>query len=160
MAERIARNDSNNRARAAVFAPTARQPGEWTVADVLYQGRSRRLATRDVQDLVRRAVALVEANAASRSSTNANANAHAHANAEADGGASVSAAPEAEADFGAPVLRLELLNQSRTAAVAQFDLWGSNAFRWQRAGQADVAGTLTPEAAAGLLAEAARALPP
>lgn len=120
------------------------QPAQWTAANVLYQGRTTRLARRDAQNLANRAVALAEANTAS--STNANANA--------------SAAPKADGDRGAPLLRLQLVDQGNAAAVAQFEVWGSNAFRWRRAGQADVAGMLTPEAVAGLLAEAARTLPP
>ena len=132
VAERIARNDSDNRSRAAMFAPAALQPGDWTAVDVLYQGRSRRLARRDAQNLVNRAVAQAAANAA----------------------------PQAGGEGGAPVLRLELVDQNNPLAVAQFDLWGSHAFRWQRAGQADVAGSLAPEAASGLLADVARMLPP
>ena len=115
-----------------MFGSAAIQPGEWTAADVLYQGRTTRLIRRDAQNLVNRAVALTEANAA----------------------------PKPDADSGPPMLRLQLLDQNSRVAVAQFDLWGNNAFRWQRAGQADVAGSLTPEAAASLLADAARALPP
>ena len=132
VAERIARNDSNHRSRAAAVGDAALQPGEWTAVDVLSLGRTARLARRDAQNLVNRAVALAETNAA----------------------------PKADGQGGVPVLRLQLIDQNSRVAVAQFDLWGSNAFRWQRAGQADVAGSLMPEAAAGLLADAARALPP
>ena len=132
VAERIARNDSNNRSRTASFGAAAMQPGEWAAADVLYQGRTTRLTRLDAQNLVSRALALAGANPA----------------------------PQADGEGGAPVLRLQLLGPGGRVAVAQFDLWGSHAFRWQRAGQTDVAGLLTPEAAEGLLADAARALPP
>lgn len=148
VAERIARNDSNNRNRAAMFAPAELQPGEWTSADVLYQGRTTRLARRDAQNLVNRAVALAVANAAPNIAANASANANA------------SAVPKAEGDGAAPLLRLRLVDQGNPATVAQFEVSGNNALRWQRAGRADVAGMITPEAVASLLAEATRAIPP
>ena len=148
VAERIARNDSNNRNRAAMFAPAELQPGEWTSADVLYQGRTTRLARRDAQNLVNRAVALAVANAAPNIAANASANANA------------SAVPKAESDGAAPLLRLRLVDQGNPATVAQFEVAGNNALRWQRAGRADVAGMITPEAVASLLAEATRAIPP
>ena len=113
-------------------------------ADVLYQGRNTQLSRRDAQNLVNRAVALAVANAA----PTINANGKAGAGLKADSG------------DDAPLLRLQLVDQSNPAAVALFEVWGSNAFRWQRAGHADVACRLTPEAVAGMLAEAARALPP
>lgn len=104
---------------------------------MLYQGRTTRLARRDAQNLVNRAVALALASAVPKAGGS-------------DGGG----------DGGPPLLRLQLLDQGNPLAVAQFELSRNNAFRWQRSGQADVASVLTPEAVAGLLAEAARALPP
>ena len=134
-----------------MFAQGAVQPGEWTAADVLYQGRSARLVRRDAQNLVNRALALANASI--------NANANAGASASSSPSASPSPAAKATGEAAEPPLRLQLQDQNNPEPVAQFELRG-NAFRWQRAGQADVLGVLTPEAAAGLLAEAARALPP
>ena len=67
--------------------------GDWTVAELSYQGRSARLARRQVQALVNQALA--------------------H-------GATVSAASVDEAE-GAPVLRLQLMDANGN--VAQFELW-------------------------------------
>lgn len=59
-----------------------------------------------------------------------------------------------------PTLRLQLVDQnSRAAPVAVLE-FSSTALRLQRAGEADVLAVPTPDAAAGLLAEVARALPP
>lgn len=142
--ERIARTDSNNRNRTAMLAPSALEPAQWTAADLLYQTRSIRLARRDAQNLANRVVALAVAHAAT--SINADGN--------------VGPLTKADSEGGTPLLRLQLVDQGNPATVAQFDLWGNNVFRWRRAGQTDVAGALTPDAVAGLLAQAARALPP
>lgn len=110
------------------------QVGEWMWADVFHQGRTARLAKRDVQALVNHALTVGVANVGSR------------------------AAPkEAQGLDGTPLLRLQLMDKNN--AVAQFEMWGA-AFRWQRVGQADVLGSLTPEVVASLLAAVARALPP
>ena len=70
------------------------------------------------------------------------------------------AVAKSDAQIGAPTLRMQLVDQTGpTVPVAQLELRGA-VLRLQRKGQADVLGVLTPEAAAGLLAEAARALPP
>ena len=113
---------------------------------LLDQGRTTRLAKRDAQNLVNCAVALALANAAPSFNDDADANA--------------SAVPKAASDGGEPLLRLQRVDQDNPAAVAQFEVWGSNNFYWQRAGQAVVFGVLTAEAVASLLAEIARALPP
>ena len=132
-----ARTQGATAASASPALPSALQPAPWTEADMLYQGRTTRLARRDAQNLVNRAVALALASAVPKAGGS-------------DGGG----------DGGPPLLRLQLLDQGNPLAVAQFELSRNNAFRWQRSGQADVASVLTPEAVAGLLAEAARALPP
>ncbi len=132
MTQGMVRNDSNSRSRTAELGSAALPPGPWSVVDVLHQGRTAQLDRRDAQNLVNRAVALAEANAAS-------------------GG---------NAEGGPPLLRLQLRGPPGQAVVAQFDLWGSNVFRWRRAGQADIAGSVALEEAAGLLANAARAMPP
>ena len=74
--------------------------------------------------------------------------------------ANASAVPKAASDGGEPLLRLQRVDQDNPAVVAQFEVWSSNNFYWQRAGQAVVFGVLTAEAVASLLAEIARALPP
>ena len=178
VAEQIARNDNSNRNRMTMSAPAALQPAEWTLADLLYLGRTTRLGRRDALNLVKRVVALATANAAPVSnvapsaapstapsaalSADADASFSARANSNADSTAnpdrSASAVPKAARDAGALRLRLQLLDQRNPAAVAQFELRGGNNFYWQRAGMPDASGVLTAEAAASLLAEAARAL--
>ena len=147
VAERNARNDSNNRNRAPLFPSAALQTGEWVAADVLYQGHTTRLAKNAAQNLVNRALGLLAAAATGRVPESA-----------AD-----SAFSKPGGEGAVPSLRLQLLDSASalaaTAPVAQIELRGS-VLRLQRAGQADVLGVLTPEAVAALLAEAARALPP
>ena len=123
------RANAINRTPIASGLAASLLPGEWTQTDLAYQGRTVRLAKRDAQPLVNRALALVAA----------------------------SAATTAPAPQGAPLLSVQLLNEDN--AVARFDVWGT-AFRWQRAGQPDLVGSLTPGAVSSLLADAARALPP
>ena len=162
----------------AMSAPAALQPAEWTQADLLFQGRTKRLGRRDALNLVKRVVALATANAAPVSnvapsaapstapsaapSADADASFSARANSNANSTAnpdrSASAVPKAARDAGALRLRLQLLDQRNPAAVAQFELRGGNNFYWQRAGMPDASGVLTAEAEASLLAEAARAL--
>lgn len=142
-AERIARNDSSNRNGVTLFAPAELQPDEWTAADVLYQGRTTRLARREAQNLVTRAVSLIAG----------------IADANAKASPSASALPGGEGERGAPLLRLQLLRQEDRVLVAQFELRDAG-FRWQRVGQVDVVGALTLEAVASLLAQATRVLPP
>ena len=148
VAERNARNGSNNRNRAAPSPPAPLQIGEWVAADVLYQGRTTRLAKNAAQNLVNRALGLLAAAAAA-------------------GKTPETAADSAVANPGGagavPTLRLQLVGSASAVAaaspVAQIELRGS-VLRLQRTGQADVLTVLTPEAVAGLLAEAARAVPP
>ena len=159
MAERIARNDGNNRSRRAMFPPAALTTADWVAADVLYQGRTIRLARPDAQNLVNRALGLMAANPAAvplaRAADKAPATA-AETTVE-------TAVPKSGAEGGAPTLRLQLVDQNSSGAVAvpvaQLELRGTT-LRLKRSGQADVLGVLTPDALAGLLAEVARALPP
>ena len=157
MAERIARNDGNNRSRRAMFPPAALTTADWVAADVLYQGRTIRLARPEAQNLVNRVLGLMAANPAAVPSARAADKAPATA-AETTVETAVA---KSGAEGGAPTLRLQLVDQNSSGAVpvAQLELRGT-ALRLQRAGQADVVGVLTPEAAAGLLAEVVRALPP
>ena len=157
MAERIARNDGNNRSRRAMFPPAALTTADWVAADVLYQGRTIRLARPEAQNLVNRALGLMAANPAAVPSARAADKAPATA-AETTVETAVA---KSGAEGGAPTLRLQLVDQNSSGAVpvAQLELRGT-ALRLQRAGQADVVGMLTPEALAGLLAEVVRALPP
>ena len=159
MAERIARNDGNNRSRRAMFPPAALTTADWVAADVLYQGRTTRLARPDAQNLVNKALGLMAANPAAVPSARAADKAPATA-AETTVETAVA---KAGAEGGAPTLRLQLVDQNSPGAVAvpvaQLELRGT-ALRLQRAGQADVVGVFTPEALAGLLAEVVRALPP
>ena len=159
MAERIARNDGNNRSRRAMFPPAALTTADWVAADVLYQGRTIRLARPDAQNLVNKALGLMAANPAAVPSARAADKAPATA-AETTVETAVA---KAGTEGGAPTLRLQLVDQNSSGAVAepvaQLELRGT-ALRLQRAGQADVVGVLTPEALAGLLAEVVRALPP
>lgn len=155
IAERIARNDSNNRSRAALFPPGALQTGDWVAADVLYQGRITRLARLDAQNLVNLALGLMAASPAASSS----ARTEDKATAKAAETTAETAVAKSDAEGGALTLRLQLVDQNSPAGpVAQLELRGT-ALRLQRKGQADLLAVLTPEAAAGLLAEAARALP-
>lgn len=152
-----------------MFPPAALQTGDWVAADVLYQGRTTRLARPDAQNLVNRALGLMAANPAVTSSDRASARASVSASATAADRPTAKAAEatvetavaKSDAEGGAPTLRLQLVDQNGSVAspVAQLELRGT-VLRLQRKGQADVLGVLTPEAAAGLLAEAARALPP
>ena len=159
MAERIARNDGNNRSRRAMFPPAALTTADWVAADVLYQGRTTRLARPDAQNLVNKALGLMAANPAAVPSARAADKAPATA-AETTVETAVA---KAGTEGGAPTLRLQLVDQNSPGAVAvpvaQLELRGT-ALRLQRAGQADVVGVFTPEALAGLLAEVVRALPP
>ena len=159
MAERIARNDGNNRSRRAMFPPAALTTADWVAADVLYQGRTIRLARPEAQNLVNRVLGLMAANPAAVPSARAADKAPATA-AETTVETAVA---KSGAEGGAPTLRLQLVDQNSPGAVAvpvaQLELRGT-ALRLQRAGQADVVGMLTPEALAGLLAEVVRALPP
>ena len=145
VAERNARNGSNNRNRAAPSPPAPLQIGEWVAADVLYQGRTTRLAKNAAQNLVNRALGLLAAAGKAPEPTADSAVAN-------PGGAGA-----------VPTLRLQLVGSASAVAaaspVAQIELRGS-VLRLQRTGQADVLTVLTPEAVAGLLAEAARAVPP
>ena len=70
----------------------------------------------------------------------------------------LAANPPSRADGadGVPMMSLQLLDAKGT--LAQFDLWNS-AYKWRRMGQADVLGTLSPEAVAALLTELTRTLP-
>ena len=137
LADRVERTDSGaniNRNPIASNQSTTLQVGEWMWADVFHQGRTARLAKRDIEALVNHALTVGVANVGSRA-----------------------ASKEAQGLDGAPLLRLQLMDKNN--AVAQFEMWGA-AFRWQRMGQAEVLGSLTPEVVTSLLAAVARALPP
>ena len=140
-----------------MFPPAALTTADWVAADVLYQGRTIRLARPEAQNLVNRVLGLMAANPAAVPSARAADKAPATA-AETTVETAVA---KSGAEGGAPTLRLQLVDQNSSGAVpvAQLELRGTT-LRLQRAGQADVVGMLTPEALAGLLAEVVRALPP